>query len=84
MLAFSLQFSEPELESDEEVAPETHVAAGLATEVGNRAEKMASSSSVREEEENVNVMNSDATTKGKQIAPRVTRTIRTLQTAAPI
>jgi len=36
------------------------------------------------EEENVNVMDSDATAKEKQIAPRVTRTIRTLQTAAPI
>ena len=45
MPAFSVQFSEPETESDDDNAPKTHAAAGSATEAEDRAEKMASSSS---------------------------------------
>ena len=51
--AFSLQFSEPEMESDDEVAPMTRNAAGSAAEVEKRAEKIASSSSGEEEEEEI-------------------------------
>ena len=66
MPAFSLQFSEPETESDDEVAPKTRDASGSAAEVEKHAERMASSSSGKEEgEENVNVVNSDAVAKGK-------------------
>ena len=68
MPAFSIQFSEPETESDEESAPKTHATAGSATEAEKRAEKTAlSSSGGEEEEEAVNVVDSNATAKGKQV-----------------
>jgi len=51
MPAFSVQFSEPEMESDDDNAPKTYDAAGSATEAEEHAEKMASSSSGEEEEE---------------------------------
>ena len=67
--AFSLQFSEPEPESDDEVFPKTHDAVGSASEVEKCVEKTASSSSGGEEEEEaVNVVESDAAAKGKQVA----------------
>ena len=66
MPTFSLQFSDPEPESDDEVAPETRDEAGSAAEVEKHVERMASSSSGEEEgEENVNVVDSDAVAKGK-------------------
>jgi len=69
MPAFSLQFSEPEPESDDEVFPKTHDAAGSASEVEKCAKKTASSSSGGEEEEEaVNVVESDTAAKGKQVA----------------
>ena len=69
--AFSVQFSDPKTESDEEDAPKTHAASNLAAEAEKCAEKTASLSSGGEEEEdeaNVDVVDSDATAKGKQVA----------------
>jgi len=70
MLAFSVQFSEPETESDDETVQKTHAVAGSATEPEKHAEKTASSSSGGEEEDdvNVNVVDSDVPEKGKQVA----------------
>ena len=71
MPAFSVQFSNPEMESDEEDAPKTHTASSLVAETEKRAEKTASSSSGREEEEDnvdANIVDSDMTAKGKQVA----------------
>jgi hypothetical protein len=68
MPAFSLQFSKPEPESDDDIAPKTHDVAGSAVEVEKRAEKTASSSSGGDEEENVVVVDSNAAAKGKQVA----------------
>ena len=70
MPAFSVQFSEPETESDDETIPKTHAAAGSATETEKHAKKTDSSSSGGEEEDdvNVNVVDSDVPAKGKQVA----------------
>ena len=70
MPAFSVQFSEPETESDDETIPKTHAATGSATEAEKHAKKTASSSSGGEEEDdvNVNVVDSDVPAKGKQVA----------------
>jgi len=64
------QFSEPEIESDDETVPNTHAVAGSATEAEKHAEKTASSYSGGEEEDdvNVNVVDSDVPEKGKQVA----------------
>ena len=60
------------MESDDDNAPKTHAAAGLAMEAEERAEKTASSSSGGEEkEEAVDVVESDAAEKGKQVASKV-------------
>jgi len=72
MPAFSVQFSEPETESDDDNAPKTHAAAGSAMEAEERAEKTASSPSGGEEkEEAVDAVESDAAAKGKQVASEV-------------
>jgi hypothetical protein len=72
MPAFSVQFSEPETECDDDNAPKTHAAAGSAMEAEERAEKTASSPSGGEEkEEAVDAVESEAATKGKQVASEV-------------
>ena len=64
MPTFSLQFSEPEPESDDEVAPKSRGAVGSGVEVEKRAARTASSSSGEEEEE-ANAADSGAAAKGK-------------------
>ena len=72
MPAFSVQFSEPETESDDDNAPKTHAAASSAMEAEEHAEKTASSPSGGEEkEEVVDAVESEAAAKGKQDASEV-------------
>ena len=75
--AFFVQFSEPEMESDDDEAPKTHAAIGSAAEAEKCAEKTASSSSGEEEvedEADVNIVDSDANAREKKLRPMMTQT----------
>jgi hypothetical protein len=66
MPTFSIQFSEPEMKSDDDNAPKTHAIAGSATEAEECAERTASScSGLEEKEEAIDAVKSNAAANWK-------------------